>query len=119
MIESSLVREFMAEARTEGEANGKAEGKAEGMAEGMAQGKAQGKAQGRLAAERELCLAMVREYHPALEDRLRGPVQTCADPEALKAWILRIPRATSVELTRLVTRDRPRVRPRAPRARRS
>lgn len=51
---------------------------------------ARGAARGRLAAERELCVDLVRKYHPGAADRALPAIEACNDPARLKAWILSV-----------------------------
>ena len=57
---------------------------------------------GRLEAEREVCLRMVREYHPALTAPATAAIQACGDPERLADWIVSAPRLTDEEFARLL-----------------
>jgi hypothetical protein len=55
---------------------------------------------GRLAAERELCLAVVARYHPTLTHRAAPRIDACADAALLRAWILDAPTLSAPEMAR-------------------
>jgi predicted transposase YdaD len=74
----------------------------EGLAEGEAKGEAKGEAQGRLEAERELCAALVRKYHPAAADRALPLIASCTDSERLREWALAAPDLSDAEFLRLI-----------------
>jgi hypothetical protein len=57
--------------------------------------RSEGRAEGQLLAERELCLAMVLAYHPALLPELRPQIEICDDAERLKGWVLQAPRLSA------------------------
>lgn len=63
----------------------------------------EGLKEGRLEARRELCLRMVREYHPALVAPATAAIQACADPVRLAEWIVSAPRLTDDEFSRLLS----------------
>ena len=50
--------------------------------------KAEGEAKGRVAAERELCLALVKKHHPTLSAKATPVIDACDDPSLLRAWAL-------------------------------
>ena len=50
--------------------------------------KAEGEAKGREAAERELCLALVKKHHPTLSAKATPVIDACDDPSLLRAWAL-------------------------------
>ena len=78
MIQSSVYKEAFAE------------GEAQGAARGEAQGEARGLHDGRIAAERELCAALLRKHHPALLSRVLPLIEACDDPARLKEWALAV-----------------------------
>ena len=45
-------------------------------------------AKGELNAERELCLELIKKYHPALVETAAAAIAACEDPTRLKTWIL-------------------------------
>lgn len=57
----------------------------------MKEGRAQGRAE-MLETERELCLDMLREFHPELLTAAIPVVQACSNPDTLKQWILLAPK---------------------------
>ena len=77
-------------------------GRSEGLKEGLEEGLEKGLEKGRLEAEREVCLRMVREYHPALTAPATAAIQVCGDPERLADWIVSAPRLTDEEFARLL-----------------
>jgi predicted transposase YdaD len=74
----------------------------EAKAEGWTQGRTEGLNQGRTEAERELCLALVDEFHPHLVGKAAPIIEACTDPETLKRWALAAPRSTDTALARLL-----------------
>ncbi len=75
-------------------------------ARGLAQGRAEawGLAQWetRLAVERELCLDMVREYHPALLPVAGQAILDQHDTDVLRQWIIAGPRESTESYARLL-----------------
>ena len=61
-----------------------------------------GRDEGRIEAERELCIRMVREYHPALAAPATAMVQSCSEPALLADWVVAAPRLTDEEFARLL-----------------
>lgn len=89
---------------------------AERVAEAREQVWAEGRAE-MLAGERDLCLDMLRELHPALVKSATPVVKACPDPELLRKWILLAPKTQDdTELARLMGLRRAR-KPRTPRRR--
>lgn len=71
--------------------------------EAVAEGQVQGRLEGRVEGERESCLALVAEYHPALLDSLGPLIERCNDAARLKSWLVQIPRLSPEALLRLIT----------------
>ena len=90
MIQSSVYQEALAE------------GEAKGRVEGEAKGRVEGEAKGRVEAERDLCVEMVREYHPRLLEHAVPVIQGCSDAALLKHWVLLAPRTSDEEFARLL-----------------
>ena len=69
------------------------------------------RAEGRLGAERDLCLEMLREFHPSLVSAATPVVEACSDTAVLREWILLAPKKSSAaELARLMKLPLPRTR---------
>jgi len=77
----------------EAEAKGREEGREEGRAEGREQV---------LRVERELCREIVRRCHPALLDWAVPVIESCADPEKLKSWVVQAPTLSAEDYHRLL-----------------
>jgi len=66
------------------------------------EGLANGRSEGRLAAERELCAALARKYHPAVFERVRPLIESCQDPDRLRDWVLRASDLADADFVRLL-----------------
>lgn len=63
---------------------------------------AEGRQQGRLAAERELCRAMVTRHQPELLTAGGAVIDACQEPQHLERWILEAPVATPAAFAQLL-----------------
>lgn len=81
--------------RDEGEARGRAEGEALGLAEGEAR------------ALRLVCGDLAKELHPRLAARVLPAIDSCDEPETLRAWILQCPKLSGPRFAALVTGQPP------------
>ncbi len=73
---------------------------ARGLAQGRAEAWGLAQSEARLLIERELCLDVVREYHPSLLPLATPAIEGQQDALLLKEWILSAPRDTTESYAR-------------------
>jgi hypothetical protein len=79
------------------------EGQAKGRSEGMAEGLAAGESKGETKAARQICADLTQSLHPRVAKRVLPVIQTCDQPETLRAWILECPKLSDAAFAALVT----------------
>jgi len=62
----------------------------------------EGRAEGRLEGQREMCIVMVRQYHPAVFERVRPRIESCQDAGRLREWVLQAPNLSDADYVRLL-----------------
>jgi len=73
--------------------------------EGREEGREEGRAEAReqiLRVERELCREIVRRCHPTLLSWAIPVIESCADPERLKSWVVQAPTLSAEDYRRLL-----------------
>jgi len=78
-----------------------------GRDEGEARGEARGRAEGEAHALRQVCVDLAKGLHPRLPARVLSAIESCDQPETLRAWILQCPKLSGAAFVALVAGEPP------------